>query len=281
MGSAMAARLVDCGFEVIAWDRDPVKAERAGLDHASTPCALADACPVVISSLFDTDAVSTVYRGSDGLLASAEDTLFIEMSTVSPESQIALARDVAGAGGQFIECPVSGTVAPARAGQLLGFAGGAAVEVDAAEAILDHLCRRVVRVEPVGAGARTKLAVNLPLIAFWQALGEVMALMHDVSGDAAWLVELFADTPGAPAAMKVKAEAVTAALGLTGMVEPAFAIDAMRKDLQLAIDAASGSFPLPVATSVLAAMDEAAAAGCGDRDCAWMPAFWAMKAAAA
>ena len=53
----------------------------------------------------------------------------------------------------------------------------------------------------------------------------------------------------------------------------------MRNDLRLALaEAAAGSFPLPVARSTLAAMDEASTAGWGRRDCAWMPAFWARKA---
>ncbi len=281
MGSAVAARLVETGCEVIGWNRDASKVQAAGLDYANSPCALADACQVVITSLFDADAVKAVYGGPEGLAACADDTLFIEMSTVSPEAQRVLSCQVAGAGGRFVECPVSGTVAPARTGQLLGLAGGSDDDVAAAKPILDHLCRRIVHVGPVGAGARTKLAVNLPLIAFWQALGESMALMRDVSRDPAWFVELFADTAGAPAVMRVKAEALAAALGDRDTVEPAFNIDAMRKDLRLALrEAAAGSFSLPVARSALAAMDEASSVGWGRRDCSWMPAFWARKAAA-
>ncbi len=278
MGSAMAFRLMDTGCEVIAWNRDISRVEAAGLDSANSPCALARACDVVITSLFDTEAVEAVYGGPDGLIAGAEDTLFIEMSTVAPATQRSLARSVADAGGSFIECPVSGTVAPARSGQLLGFAGGDEQDVEAARSTLERLCRRMVHVGPVGTGARTKLAVNLPLIAFWQSFGEAMALMHDVDKDPEWLVRLFADTAGAPAVMQVKADALIATLGDHDTVEPAFDIDAMRKDLRLALGEATGSFPLPVAQSVLVAMDEAASAGWGGRDCAWMPAFWAQKA---
>ncbi|MGF7149788.1 3-hydroxyisobutyrate dehydrogenase [Sphingomonas zeicaulis] len=279
IGAAMAARLAERGCEVIAWNRDASRVQAAGLDYANSPCALADACHVVITSLFDIDAVKAVYGGSDGLTACATDTLFIEMSTVSPASQRRLSLEVAAAGGRFIECPVSGTVSPARSGQLLGLAGGSEDDVEAARPTLAHLCRRIVHVGEIGAGARTKLAVNLPLIAFWQSFGEAMALMRHVSDDPDWLVELFADTAGAPAVMKVKAEALAATLGGHDTVEPAFDIDAMRKDLKLALaEAAAGSFTMPVARSTLTAMDEASAAGWGRRDCAWMPAFWAGKA---
>lgn len=278
MGGAMASRLVETGCEVIAWNRDAARVREAGLDYANSPCALADACEVVISSLFDAEAIKAVYDGPEGLVACAQDTLFIEMSTVGPDTQRALSQELRAAGGRFIECPVSGTVAPARSGQLLGFAGGLAEDVELARPTLDRLCKHVVHVGDVGSGARTKLAVNLPLIAFWQAFGEAMALMRDVSGDPKWLVELFADTAGAPTVLKTKAPALVATLGGEDTVKPAFEIDAMRKDLRLALALARGSFPLPVARSVLAAMDEASAAGWGRRDCAWMPAFWAQKA---
>lgn len=278
MGRAMASRLVESGYEVIAWNRDATRARDAGLDFANSPCALADACQVVITSLFDAEAVSAVYHGSEGLVACAQNTLFIEMSTLSPETQRGLSLEVRAAGGRFIECPVSGTVAPARSGQLVGFAGGRAEDVELALPTLDRLCKRVVHVGDVGSGARTKLAVNLPLITFWQAFGEAIALMRDVSGDPKWLVELFADTAGAPAVLTTKAAALVATLGGEDTVTPAFEIDTMRKDLRLALAAAGQSFPLPVARSALAAMDEASAAGWGRRDCAWMPAFWAQKA---
>jgi len=173
---------------------------------------------------------------------------------------------------------VSGTVVPARSGQLLGFAAGRDEDVELARPTLDRLCRHVVHVGDVGSGARTKLAVNLPLIAFWQAFGEAMALMRDVSSDPQWLVELFADTAGAPAVLKAKTAALVATLDGEDTVEPAFEIDAMRKDLRLALAETAGSFPLPLARSALSAMDEASAAGWGRRDCAWMPAFWAQKA---
>jgi 3-hydroxyisobutyrate dehydrogenase len=281
MGSGIAARLVETGCEVIAWNRDAARVREAGLDYANSPCALAEACQVVISSLFDAEAVRAVYDGPSGLIACAKDTLFIEMSTVSPDTQRELSLDVHAAGGRFVECPVSGTVAPARAGQLLGFAGGSDEDVALARPTLERLCRRVVHVGRVGSGARTKLAVNLPLIAFWQTFGEAMALMRDVSEDPSWLVELFADTPGAPAVLKVKSDALVATLSGQDTVPPAFDIDTMRKDLRLALAESAGSFPLPVAKSVLAAMDEASAAGWGRRDCAWMPAFWAQKGHAA
>jgi len=201
------------------------------------------------------------------------------MSTIRPETQQHLADAVAKGGGAFIECPVSGTTGPARSGQLVGLAGGAAADIDRARPVLAQLCRTIEHIGPVGAGATAKLAINLPLLAFWQSFGEAMALMRHMGKDSRWLVQLFSDTAGTPAVMKVKAGALVETLAGRNSVSPTFDIDSMRKDLRLMLaEARAGRFALPVAETISAAFDEAAAAGWGQRDCAWIPAFWAAKA---
>jgi len=279
MGSAFTARLLDLGNDVFVWNRELDIVAAAGVQVAPSPKLLAEQCDYVISSLFDSSAVDAVYRGEQGLIAGGAGTLFIEMSTVRPQTQIDLARDVAAAGGSFIECPVSGTTIPARNGQLVGLAGGSAEDIERARVVLEGLCRRIQHIGPIGAGATAKLAINLPLLAFWQSFGEAMAMMKHLNKDPKWLLELFSDTAGAPAVLKVKAPAIEAALRGQDAVEPTFDINAMRKDLRLILEEAkAGDFPLPVAGSILGAFDEAASAGWGQRDCAWVPAFWASKA---
>ncbi len=279
MGAAMAARLAETGTTVKVWNRTAGRARDAGFDTAETPHALAAESKIVVSSLFDADAVDAVFNGRDGLVGGARGTLFIEMSTVSPETQRGLARRVIEAGGAFIECPVSGTTGPARAGQLVGLAGGDVAVVQRARPVLDKLCRRLEHVGDVGTGTETKLAVNLPLLAFWQAFGEAMALMSPLGKSPEWLVDLFSDTAGAAAVMKVKGPAIRSTLAGEDKVDPTFDIDAMRKDLRLMLnEAVDGSFELPVAKATLASFDEASASGWGRRDCAWIPAFCAAKA---
>lgn len=270
MGSAIASRLVECGLDVTGWNRESAHVVELGLAAAESPAALAGACDIVVTSLFDDDAVNAVYRGGNGLVRGARGKLFIEMSTVRPQTQTALAADVGAAGGAFLECPVSGTTGPARQGQLVGLAGGEQGDLERARVVLDKLCRRIEHIGPVGAGATAKLAVNLPLIAFWQSFGEAMALMQPLHKDPEWLVNLFSDTAGTPAVMKVKASAITKTLGGKNEVEPTYDIDAMRKDLRLIL----AEHHLPCAATVLTALDQIAATGWGKRDCAWVPAYW-------
>ena len=278
MGAAMAARLQETGEDVTVWNRSRSKAEATGLPVAETPRALAERADTVISMLFDAPALQAVYHGADGLLASARGKLFIEMSTVRPETQQALVAETRAAGGAFLECPVGGTTGPARSGQLLGLAGGEAADMERARPVLEKLCRRVEHMGPVGAGASAKLATNLPLLVFWQSFGEALALVRHLGKDPAWMVQLFAETAGGPNVLKVKAQAVAAALAGDPGVPAAFDIDSMRKDLRTMLqEGDTTGLRLPVAAQTLAAFDEASAAGLGGQDCAYMPAYWATK----
>src|ERR1051325_3339625 len=109
MGAAIAARLMEVGHTVSVWNRTPEKAQPlvdAGAKRCETPEDLAEHSDVIITILTDADAIDHVYNGEHGLLAGdAHDKLFIEMSTVRPEVQIALATVVRGGGGRFVECP--------------------------------------------------------------------------------------------------------------------------------------------------------------------------------
>jgi 3-hydroxyisobutyrate dehydrogenase len=279
MGSAMAARLKEAGADVVVWNRSRERAVATGLPIADTPRALAEQVETVVSMLFDGDAVMQVYRGASGLLEAAPGKLFIEMSTVRPTIHEHLAENIRNSGGAYVECPVGGSTGPARAGKLLGLAGGDAMDITRARPVLDMLCRRVEHVGKVGAGASLKLAINLPLVVFWQAFGEANALIRHLKLDPEFIVELFTDTSGGPNVLKARGASLVAALAGKDPGPAGFSVDALRKDLSLMLaEARDHDYELPVTERTLAAFDEAAAAGLGPEDCTKLPAFWAAKA---
>jgi 3-hydroxyisobutyrate dehydrogenase len=277
MGATIASRLQECGEDLLVWNRSPGKALATGLPVAESPLELALKSDVVISSLFDEAALQNVYRGERGLVEGARGKRFIEMSTARPGVQNAIARSITAAGGSFIECPVGGTTGPARSGQLLGLVGGEEADLERARPLLEKLCRRIEHMGPVGSGAIAKLAVNLPLVVFWQSFGEALALISGLGKDPSWLVQLFSETAGAANVLKVKSSDVAAALGGEEIV-PTFDIDAMRKDLRSMRDEASAQGRLlPLASMTLTTLDEASREGLGDRDCAYVPAYWVSR----
>ena len=282
MGAAIAQRLMNLGHEITVWNRTAEKTRplaAAGAKVAATPSQLAASSETIITILTDATAIDAAYRGKDGLLAGdVAGKLFVEMSTVRPETERALAAAVRKKGATMVECPVGGTVGPARDGKLFGFAGGEAADVAGARPLLEQLCRRVEHVGPIGAGASMKLAINLPLLVFWQAFGEALSICRSLGIDAARLVDIFTDTSGGPNVLKNRGPALTAALQGKDVGPVTVDIDAMRKDLRTMIEEAkSFGAELPVTASALQCYDEASRDGLGKGDITAIPVRWMKK----
>src|SRR2546427_4819231 len=169
MGAAIAQRLAGRGHEVTVWNRTADKARALGLDVADSATRLAGVSETLISILTDAAALESVY--GQLLAGDVKGKLFIEMSTVRPETEKRLAEKVKAKGAAFVECPVGGTVGPAKEGKLFGFAGGEAADVARARPLLDQLCRRGEHLRPGGARAPMKPGRNPPPVGFWQGVG--------------------------------------------------------------------------------------------------------------
>ena len=120
MGAAIAARLMEAGNQATVWNRSLEKTKPladAGAKIAATPADLAKAVDAVITILTDAAAINAVYGAPSGLLAAElKGKLFIDMSTVQPQTEIALAEKLRAKGAAFIECPIGGTTGAARQG---------------------------------------------------------------------------------------------------------------------------------------------------------------------
>ena len=276
MGAAIATRLLGLGHEVAVWNRTADKARAlaaGGARAASSPADLAGGSEIIVTILTDAAAVEAVY--SQLLAANVAGKLFIEMSTVRPETERSLAAKLRAKGAALVDCPVGGTVGPAKEGRLFGFIGGEAADVARAKPLLDQMCRRLEHVGPVGAGASMKLAINLPLMVYWQALGEALSLCLPLALDPARAIDIFADTSGAPNVLKGRGATIAAALA--GMVPAAvsFDVDNMRKDLRAMVaEARALGRTLPLAERTLECFDQASREGLGASDCSMLPVHW-------
>jgi 3-hydroxyisobutyrate dehydrogenase len=123
-----------------------------------------------------------------------------------------------------------------------------------------------------------KLAINLPLMVAYQALGEAYVLCRHLGADPKWLMELFADTSGAPNVLKTRGPAVAEALAGGPGIATAFDIDSIRKDLRTMIaEAKVLGATLPLTERTLAVFDEASKDGWGDRDGSTLPSYWPKR----
>jgi len=271
MGRAFAAKIAAEGVPVTVWNRT---AGQAGdLPEAATPAALVATADIILTSLTDDAAVEAVY--AELLARPVAGRLFVEMSTIRPETVRAIAAQVEAAGGRLIDAPVAGGPAVVAASQSLAFVGGAPDDVERARPVLALFCRKIAPMGPVGSGTVMKLVANLPIGVYFQALAEGLALGRSHGLDLETMLGVMLDSPGALAALPRKVPAI---LGQGGDVP--FDIAGVRKDL-LAMTAAChrAGVPTPAATGALSAYAGATAAGWGTKDFSTIVNFWAEAVA--
>jgi 3-hydroxyisobutyrate dehydrogenase len=282
MGAAIAAHLIDLGHAVTVWNRTAAKTKplaAMGAKVAATPAELASASEGVITILTDAAAIDAIYGGPDGLLSGdVAGKLFVEMSTVRPETEIALAKKIKDKGAALVECPVGGSTAPARDGKLFGFAASETADFERAKPILDQLCSRVEYCGPTGSGALMKLAINLPLMVAWQAFGEAFALVRDLGFSPERMVDIFAATNGANNAVRARAPKIAQIMQGKDAGPVTFSLSNAVKDARtMAAEGRARGVELPLIAKAAECLDEAAKAGWGAGDASAQPVYWMRR----
>jgi 3-hydroxyisobutyrate dehydrogenase len=279
MGSTVAQRLASLGHQVSVWNRSPARARPlldAGLAWADSPEALARQCEVVISFLTDEAALQAVHLGPQGLFSGAVGgTVLIDMSTMPPACQQRMGERARQAGVAYLESPVGGSVGPAKDGKLMAFVGGDEAVLARARPLLDQMCKRVEWVGPHGAGSTMKLAVNLPLMVYWQTLGEALSLVEPLKLDPQRVIDILSDSSGGPNMLKVRGGMIAQALAGTAGPQVTVDLATMRKDVRTML--AQGELQgrhMPLTAQTLQQLDRAAEQGLDAKDCAQLPVWW-------
>ena len=229
MGSALARRLAEAGLEMTLWNRTRARADQVGVGRvADTPGDAARGAEIVISSLTGANAVRATYGGPEGVLATANGQLFVEMSTAGPEVVTELEPQVARTGSALIDAPIIGAPPVVLSGSAALLVGGAAADVERARPVLERL-GSVRHVGPLGSGSRLKLVANSMLGAVTTAAAELQSV-GEAAGldpqDVFWVLARLAP------ALEMRRAGY-----LEGRHEPAlFALRDLRKDLDLALD---------------------------------------------
>jgi 3-hydroxyisobutyrate dehydrogenase len=232
LGAAMASRLGRTGHQVRLWNRSPERARSAAASAENvTPVdslerALSGAS-VVITVLRDGGAVA-------GVMGTALDhldagTVWVQASTVGPDSARALAAMAADHGVAFLDAPVSGSTTPALEGRLVWLVAGDAEVLGRTRPVLDALGSTVLHVGAEVEGSSLKLVVNAWMAAGTVAMSDSLALCdalglgHDT---------LRAALEAGPLAMPYALQKM--ALMDDRAYEPGFAVQLALKDVDLA-----------------------------------------------
>src|SRR5690348_13415237 len=282
MGAAMAARLIEVGHDPMVWNRSAAKVKPlvdAGAKSAASAAELAGAVDAVTTCLTDAEAIDRVYGGASGLLAGdLKGKLVIEMSAVRPGVEVALAEKVRAKGGAFVECPVGGSTGPARQGKRIGLMGAESADAARAKPILDQLCRRLEHCGPVGAGEVMKFTINMPLMIYWQALGEALALSRPLGLDPDRVMDLLSETSGGPNVLKVRAATIARQLKGADAGPVTFDVASGAKDLRAMLaEGRARGLELPLVERSLACYEEAARSGLAAAEVSSVSAYWANR----
>lgn len=274
MGAAMAQRLREQGFDVIGWDQKPGANEQmaaAGLSIAANPHGVAAESEIIISSITADHGARRIFGGPDGFLSGdVSGKLFIEMSTLQPMTSRELAPLVEARGARLIEAPVLGTIPQARAGTLFAMVGGRAEDLPRARSVLDKMTRRIVHMGPHGAGYAMKLAANIGLGAYVQAIAESLALGLHEGLALEQMLDALQESATACGWLKAKASALAG-----GEADMTLDIRTLRKDIMSAVaTGALAGVPMPLSSGTLAVLSAAAESDYAGRDIAELPKFF-------
>ena len=251
MGSVMAPLFIEAGYKLTVFNRSPEKTEavrRMGAMVAETPAEVSENSDLVFTILSDDVAVEEIFRSENGLInGNVKDRLFIDMSTIKPETTIRIAREIQEKSASFIDAPVSGTVAPAAKGELLIFCGGDNQDIIKAKPYLDILARRVIHAGSNGSGSLLKLVVNLPLAIYWQAIAESILLGKSGGLSDDMMLDAIADSSAALAVLKMKipimlGEDMPVAFDMKSMVKDLSVILKTAKEMGIDIPTTQSSF---------------------------------------
>ncbi|MGD9483137.1 2-hydroxy-3-oxopropionate reductase [Streptomyces sp. TRM70308] len=268
MGSPMAENLIKAGYPVTGFTLEREKLDRlaanGGTAAASVAQAVADA-DVVITMVPADPQVKAVILGDDGVLAHAKPgATIIDMSSITPQTSIAVAEAAAAAGKDLkvLDAPVSGGEAGAVEAVLSIMVGGEQSVFDEARPILDALGKTVVLCGPHGSGQTVKAANQLIVAVNIQACAEAVVFLEKsgVSLDAA-LEVLGGGLAGSTVLARKKDNFKNRDFA------PGFRIDLHHKDMGIVTDAArSVGAALPVGAVVAQLVASLRAQGDGGLD---------------
>lgn len=266
MGSGMAATLLEKGYPVTVFNRNPDKAKplaERGAKVAATAAEAAAGARVIISMVADDKASRALWMGSEGALSAAgPGTVCIECSTVTVGWIKELATAAEERGCLFVDAPVTGSKTQAATGELNFLVGGTESALEQARPALEAMGRSVTHLGPVGSGAMVKLINNFVCGVQLASLAEAVAMIErcDLDPEAA----LGVLTNGAPGSPLVK---LLSARMMAADYTPFFHLHLLAKDLSYAVqEAAALSLDLKTAETALGLFRKAVDEGHGDQD---------------
>ncbi len=238
MGYPMAGHLAAAGHDVTVYNRTAAKAEDWAREHggraAPTPAAAAAGAEFVMSCVGNDDDLRSICLGDDGAFAGmASGSVFVDHTTVSARVTRELYALADAAQISFVDAPISGGQAGAENGQLVVMCGGDEGAYSRAEPIIDAYAKLCKRLGDSGAGQLTKMVNQICIAGLVQGLAEGLHFATRAGLDGRAVIEVIGGGAAGSWQMVNRFETM-----LDDHWEHGFAVDWMRKDLGICLDAA-------------------------------------------
>jgi 3-hydroxyisobutyrate dehydrogenase-like beta-hydroxyacid dehydrogenase len=274
MGTAIAERLLDGGYDLLVYNRSPDKADPLavqGATVAQTAADLAERVDVVLTSLADDDALEAV--AAEVVAAMRPGSVLADMSTVSPAASARVATLAEGASVGYLRAPVSGNPSVVRAGNLSFIISGPRETFDRVEPIIKAVGPRVHHVGEGEQARIVKLAINLVIAGLAQLMSEALVLAEASGVSRRDLLETMANSAAGAPFVEYKTEPL-----LRDDFSATFTTALMEKDIDLVLEAAKqAGVELPVAREMKALLRATVEAGYADDD--FMALFLRLRSA--
>jgi 3-hydroxyisobutyrate dehydrogenase-like beta-hydroxyacid dehydrogenase len=236
MGYPMAGHLARARHEVTVYNRTRAKAERwvgeFGGCAAATPRAAAGGADIVFSCVGNDQDLRAVTLGADGAFAGMRrGAVYADHSTVSAGVSREIEQQARAAGFSFLDAPVSGGQAGAEKGVLTVMVGGDAQAFATAQPVMAHYGRAVTLMGPAGAGQLTKMVNQIAIVGLVQSLAEGLNFAVHAGLDAKKVIDVIGK--GAAQSWQLENRGTTM---VDDKFDFGFAVDWMRKDLQICLD---------------------------------------------
>jgi len=238
MGYPMAGHKAKAGHDVTVYNRTAAKAEKWATEfggaYAATPREAATGADIVCACVGNDDDLRSVVYGDDGILAGMKSgAIFIDHTTASAE----VAREVGEAcmskGIRFLDGPVSGGQAGAENGKLTVMAGGDQADFDKAALVVDCYSQAFTLLGPIGSGQICKMVNQICIAGLVQGLAEGVNFGTKAGLDMDKVLGVI--SKGAAGSWQMENRGTTM---VKDEFEFGFAVDWMRKDLNIVLDEA-------------------------------------------
>lgn len=237
MGQAIVPRLIAAGHTVAGWNRTKGKAApllQIGMVWADTPREAALESEVVFSIVTDAAAVRALALGENGVISGlSKGAVYLDMSTIDPDSSRAIAAEFAKAGLTMLDAPISGTTLTVGQGKASLLVAGDKAAFERVEPALLPIGPKVTYIGAQGLAVQLKVALNMTLVIEVIGFCEGVALAEKGGVPREVAVEAFLKSVVASPVLNYRAPLI-----LEGHISDATYgnVDLQQKDMLLALD---------------------------------------------